>query len=244
MVTAIIQARMHSRRLPGKVLKKILGKPVLLYQVERLRTVDEIKQIVIATTTSREDDQIIRLCEEESIAYFRGAVGDVLERCYQTARHYDADPILRLTADCPLITPEELKMQINYYLNNEYDYVYLGRTFAEGICCDLFSFRALEITHKNATLKLEREHVTPYMHKHHELFKITGLENKTDDSKYRFVIDEPEDFEVVKAIIEALCRDNSKPCNAEDIKAFLDNNPDIFKKNAHIIRNEDYEVFS
>jgi spore coat polysaccharide biosynthesis protein SpsF len=94
-----------------------------------------------------------------------------------------------------------------------------------------------------AELEPEREHVTPFMHHHPELFKIKALENKTDDSKYRFVVDRPEDFEVVKAVIESLYHENSEPLRANDIKQFLDNNPSLFQKNAHVIRNEGYNVF-
>ena len=243
MLAAIIQARMTSKRLPGKVLKKVLGKPLLLYQVEQLRGLGDIEQIIIATTTSEEDYPIVELCKKESIAYFRGSEDDVLERFYQTALHYKVDTILRLTADCPLIDPEAVKGAIECFRGHEYDYVYLGLTFAEGICCDIFSFQVLEVAHKNAKMKSEREHVTPYMHNHPELFQIRALENKTDDSKYRFVVDKPEDFEVVKAIIESLYKENAKPFSSKDIKQFLADNPAVFQKNAHVIRNEDYNIF-
>jgi spore coat polysaccharide biosynthesis protein SpsF len=243
MLAAIIQARMASTRLPGKVLKEVLGKPILLYQLEQLKSVNQIEQIIVATTTSRKDDPLVELCKRESIAYFRGSEDDVLERFYQTALHYRADTIVRLTADCPLIDPAAVKIAIESFVNGQYDYVYLGLTFAEGICCDIFSFQALEIAYARAELESEREHVTPFIHNHPELFKIKALENETDDSKYRFVVDKPEDFEVVKAIIESLYRENSGPLRANEIKQFLDNNPSIFQKNAHITRNEDYNVF-
>jgi spore coat polysaccharide biosynthesis protein SpsF len=243
MLAAIIQARIASNRLPGKVLKEVLGRPILLYQLEQLKGVSQIEQIIVATTTSRKDDPIVELCKRESVAYFRGSEDDVLKRFYQTALHYKVDTIVRLTADCPLIDPAAVKMAIESFVNGQYDYVYLGPTFAEGICCDIFSFRALEIAYTRAELESEREHVTPFIHHHPELFKIKALENKTDDSKYRFVVDRAEDFEVVKAIIESLYCENSGPLQANEIKQFLDNNPSIFQKNAHIIRNEDYNVF-
>lgn len=243
MLAAIIQVRIASRRLPGKVLKEILGKPVLSYQLEQLKSVSEIEQVIVATTTSPQDDPIAEWCEKQSVACFRGSEDDVLERFYQTASHYNADPVIRLTGDCPLIDPDAVKTAIECFITEKYDYVYLGLTFAEGICCDIFSFQALETAYKNATLKPEREHVTPYLHNHPEMFKIKVLENKTDDSKYRFVVDEPEDFDVVKAIIESLSRKNSGPLYSKDIKEFLDRNPSILNKNAHVIRNEDYDVF-
>jgi spore coat polysaccharide biosynthesis protein SpsF len=243
MLAAIIQARMASKRLPGKVLKKVLGKPLLFYQMEQLKGVRRIEKVIIATSTSRQDDPIAKWCESESVAYFRGSENDVLERFYQTALQYKVDPIVRLTGDCPLIDPAAVEMAIESLVSDRYDYAYLGLTFAEGICCDIVSFQALETVYKKAELESEREHVTPFIHHHPEMFKIKALENETDDSKYRFVVDRPEDFEVVKAIIEALYHKSSVPIRANDIKRFLDDNPSVFQKNRNIIRNESYNVF-
>lgn len=238
MLVAIIQARMTSRRLPGKVLKEVLGKPLLLYQVEQLRGLGDIEQIIIATTTSEEDNPIVELCKKKSIAYFRGSEDDVLERFYQTALEYEVDTIVRLTADCPLIDPEICDWLISTYLNERMDLVHTGLTFAEGLDCEIFSFEALEEAYHNAKLKSEREHVTLYIYNHPELFKIKTLENKRDDSKYRFAVDEPEDFEVVKAIIEGLSSEKTGGFTAEKVKNFLAQHPKVFNLNAGIIRNE------
>lgn len=234
---------MSSSRLPGKVIREVMGRPLLFYQVERLKKVDKIDKIIIATTKNKEDDPIVQFCEKQSVEYFRGSENDVLERCYHAALQCQSDTVLRFTADCPLIDPKAIETELEFFLNNKCDYVYLGLTFAEGICCDILSFRALETAYKNAMTKEDREHVTPYIHHHPELFKIICMENKTDDSKYRFVVDNSEDLEVVKAIIEALYKEGSPPFNSEDIKKFLDGRPDIFQKNKHIIRNEGFDVF-
>jgi spore coat polysaccharide biosynthesis protein SpsF len=243
MLAAIIQARMTSSRLPGKVLKPIGGRPVLAYMIERLRSVSRIAAAIVATTTNREDDPIVSFCKSEGVACFRGSEEDVLERFYQTAQHYRVDDILRLTADCPLIDPAAIDLAIDAYTQGGHDFVYLGLSFAEGICLDLFSFRALERAYHNARTTPQREHVTPYFHDHLELFRILGLENTTDDSKYRFVLDEPEDFEVIEAIVTELYREGERPFDAQAIKAFLDAHPEIYAKNAHIVRNQSYDVF-
>ena len=240
MLTAIIQARMASTRLPGKVLKEVLGKPILLYQLEQLKSVNQIEQIIVATTTSQKDDPLIELCERESIACFRGSEDNVLERFYQAALHYGADPIIRLTADCPLIDPHICERVISTYLSKQADadIVRLGPTFAEGLDCSVFSFKVLEEAYHNAKWESEREHVTLYIYNHPEDYRIIALKNETDDSKYRFTIDAPKDFEVVKAIIEGLSSEKPGSFTTKKVKKFLDDHPDIFCMNTDIIRNE------
>ncbi len=112
MLTAIIQARMTSTRLPGKVLKEVLGKPLLWYQIERLRRVKEIEQIVLATTTNQDDDSIVEFCKKEGVSVYRGSEDDVLDRYYQAACMYHADPVMRITADCPLLDVEVVRTVI------------------------------------------------------------------------------------------------------------------------------------
>jgi len=229
---------MASSRLPGKVLMPVLGKPLLYYLTEQLRAVAAIKKIIIATTDRPADDAVAAFCNQESLACFRGSEDDVLERFYLAARQHGADPVLRFTADCPLLDHQVLEKLIEYFFETSCDYAHLASTFAEGICCDMFSFRALEAAHKNACLQSEREHVTPYFHSNPALFKKSILANTTDDSAYRFTVDEPEDFEVVKAIIETFYGRGMRLFSADSIKRFLDDNPAICSKNAHIVRDE------
>lgn len=237
-IGAIIQARMTSTRLPGKVLKEVLGKPMLFYQLEQLKSVSKIGKITVATTTNKEDDPIVSFCEKNSVAYFRGSEDDVLKRFYQTAQYYQIDIILRAMADCPLLDPKVCDREISTYLNEKADIVRLGPTFAEGLDCETFSFQALKEAHQNAKLKSEREHVPLYFFNHTETYNLIILENETDDSKYRFALDEPEDFQVIKAIIEGLSSEKPGSFTAEKVKSFLDQHPDIFCLNAGIIRNE------
>ena len=227
---------MASTRLPGKVLMEVIGKPLLYYQLERIKKISQIKQIIIATTVNKEDDPIAELCEKDSILYFRGSEDDVLERYYLSASQFQADPIIRLTADCPLLDPDILKKLIHTYKNGNYDYVHTGLTYAEGLDCEIFSFRVLEVAYKKARLKSEREHVLLYLHNNKSDFNIFSMENSTDESKYRLTVDEPEDYEVVKILIENLY--NKKRFDSKIIKEFLDDHPEVFKINSNIIRNE------
>lgn len=238
MIAAIIQTRMTSRRLPGKIMKRVMGKRLLDYLLERLDFCHCIDKIILATTVNKEDDVIADYAGEKGVSYYRGSEHDVLSRFYECAKEFDIHHIVRVTSDCPLIDPEICDRLIKIYLKEKVDYAHLSPMFAEGLDCEVFSFSALEVVHKNAKLKSEREHVTLYMNNNIELFKKIVIENKADDSKYRFTVDEPEDFEVVKAIIEALYKEGSKPFNSNEIKHYLDNHIEIFKKNSHIIRNE------
>ena len=238
MVAAIIQTRMTSSRLPGKVMRKVMGRYLLDYLIERLNFCHHIDKIILATTINREDDVIADYAEKKGVSCYRGSENDVLARFYGCAKEFGVHHIVRATSDCPLIDPEICDRLIESYLKEKVDYAHLAPLFAEGLDCEVFSSRALEVVYKNARLKSEREHVTLYMNNNIELFKKIVIENKTDDSKYRFTVDEPEDLEVVTAIIEALYKEGSRPFSSGEIKNYLDNHPEIFSKNSHIIRNE------
>jgi len=237
-VTAIIQARMTSTRLPGKVLMEVMGRPLLSYQIERLRFSKMIGNIIIATTTNKEDDPIIELTQKEQLNFYRGSEDDVLDRYYQTAKEYNVKHIMRLTADCPLIAPNVCDSIANTYFESDIDYIHTGKTFAEGLDCEIVGFMTLTKAWLEAKLKSEREHVTLYIRNHPELFKTMVKGNERDDSRYRITVDEKEDFIVVKTILENLYKGNNKYFTVREIKSFLDMHPEIYKLNADIIRNE------
>ena len=163
-VVIILQARMSASRLPGKPLKKVLDRSLLSYQLERLRRVHSASEIVVATTTESQDDAIVSLCEAEKVAYFRGSSLDVLDRYYQAAKLFNADYIVRVTGDCPIIDPEIVDQVINEYLKQlpKYDYVSNSviPTYPRGLDTEIFSFALLESAHKEGKLPQEREHVT------------------------------------------------------------------------------------
>jgi len=237
-ITAIIQARMTSTRLPGKVLMEVMGRPLLSYQIERLRFSNRIDKIVVATTENTEDEKIVALANLEGLKSFCGSEDDVLDRYYHAATGSKAQNIMRLTADCPLIDPSLLDRMIEAFFVKEADYIYPSSKFAEGTDSEVFTFGALEKAYKSARLRSEREHLTRYFHNNPQLFKIVKLENETDDSKYRFTVDEKEDFSVVNRIIESLYGGKDNVFGVQEIKQFLDEHPEIIKMNSHVVRNE------
>jgi len=236
--TAIIQARMTSTRLPGKVLMEVMGRPLLSYQIERLRLSREIHKIIIATTVDKEDNPVESFAQQEDIKVYRGSENDVLDRYYQAARQYQADHIVRITADCPLIQPDICDQVARIYIKSDVDYAYMSKRFAEGLGCEIFNFTTLERAWNEARMKSEREHVTLYIRNHPDIFQIIRVENKINDSRYRFSVDEKEDFLVVKAIIENLYTGQNNYFTVNNIKRFFDTHPSIYELNAHIIRNE------
>ena len=239
-VTAIIQARMTSSRLPGKVLMEVMERPLLSYQIERLRFSKIINNIIISTTVNKEDDPIIQLCQKEGLNFYRGSEGDVLDRYYQTAKEYNVQHIMRLTADCPLIQPDICDRVASIYFNSSADYVYTDVTFAEGLDCEVFTFQALSQAWREARLRSEREHVTPYIQNHPEKFQRITVENETDDSKYRITVDEHNDFLAVKTILKNLYKGLDSYFAITEIKALLDSHPEIYSLNSHIVRNEGF----
>ncbi|MBT4512406.1 MAG: glycosyltransferase family protein [Chloroflexi bacterium] len=242
MIAAIIQARMTSNRLPGKVMKQVMGKPLLGYLVERLRACSHLDNVIIATTVNAEDDVIANYANQEKMLVCRGSEHDVLSRYYESAKEFGVDHIARITSDCPLSDPAIVDRTIKTYLEGKYDYVHLAPSFAEGLDTEIFSLAALEIAHGKARLRSEREHVTLYFYNNPGAFRKLVIENETDDGHYRITVDEPEDFEVVKAVIEALYEKDSIPFSFGTIKSFLDDHPEILRKNSHIIRNEGLQI--
>ena len=242
-ISAIIQARMGSTRLPGKVMKKIGRYPMIELIVKRLKKAKSLDNIIVATSSNKENYPLINFLKRKKIKYFCGSEKDVLSRYYSAATKNKVTTIVRITADCPLIDPKVLAEQIEFFYNNKVDYCFLGLTFAEGICADLFSFESLQKAFNSANQKDEREHVTPYFHKHKELFKIANYENETDDSRFRIVVDQEEDFEVVSMIIKNLYKKGNEFFDIHQIKEYLIRHPDIYKLNAAIKRNESYDAF-
>jgi len=205
----IIQARMGSSRLPGKVLKPVLGKPLLEYQWERLKSVRGADQIVVATTTSSADDQIVEFCRTRGIDCFRGSEADVLSRYYEAATTYDADIVVRVTSDCPLIDPDVIDAAISRfgeYGDEQCNYLSntLERTFPRGLDVEVMAYDALEAAHKVARQLPEREHVTPYIYTHPHIFRLKQLTADSDMSRHRWTVDTEKDFELVKMMLEAL----------------------------------------
>ena len=238
MTTAIIvQARMTSTRLPGKVLKPVLGKPLLEYQIERLRRVKLADSVVIATTTNATDAQIVDLCHALGVTCFRGSEQDVLGRYYGAAKQAQADVVVRVTSDCPLIDPQIINRVIQLYRDGKgrVDYASnsLQRSFPRGMDTEVFSFAALEHAYYEATDPPQREHVTPFLYQHPERYAIAQLTSPQDLSHHRWTVDTPEDFELVKRMLEALYPQVPN-LTLQDCLEVIDQHPDWPAINAHI----------
>ncbi len=237
----IVQARLGSERLSGKVLKEVLGKPLLWYLLQRLRQCKTISQIVVATSNSKGDQAIEDFCKANNTSCFRGSEDDVLERFYQCALHHDIDPIVRITGDCPLIEPRLVDEVVEFYEQNpDFDLVKTGPTYPEGFDAEIFPHRNLEATWQEAELKSQREHVTTFIWENEERFQTKWLALKQDYSFLRLTVDEMIDFEVVKEVIEELYPKKDIFFNFEDILSLYKIKPAIFEKNKHITRNEGY----
>ncbi|WP_320173904.1 glycosyltransferase family protein [Maridesulfovibrio sp.] len=238
-VTAIIQARMTSSRLPGKILMEVLGKPLLQLMIERVQQAKSIDSVVLATTTNKEDDPTVKLGESLGIEVFRGSEDDVLDRFYNAADKFGGEHIMRLTGDCPLIDPEFLDKLASFYFEGGYDYAAncVDPTLPDGLDAEIISMESLVETHQKATRDPHREHVTLYVRDNAEDFKIGSWKHDTDYSQLRWTVDSREDFELVKDIIEGVAPEKQN-FRMKDIIEFLKTHPEIAEINSHIKRNE------
>jgi len=239
-VVAIIQARMSSTRLPGKVLMPLAGKPVLAHVVGRIEHCQSIHQVVVATSEDAGDDAIEHWCQERGVACYRGSLHDVLDRYYQAARLHSADAIVRITADCPAIDPTIVDEVVRGFVAGGFEFYGLAGEFPDGLDCTVFSFGAIERAWKEATLPSEREHVGPYIEKQPALFKSGGLVKFTGLSHHRWTLDEPRDHEFPQAVFSRLYQEGSPPFLASDVLALLAAEPQLMGINSSIVRNEGY----
>jgi len=239
-VVAIIQARMGSSRLPGKVLEEIAGKPMLQWVLERARSARKVDQVVLATTVEPSDDRVAVFAERQGIAVFRGSLDDVLDRYYRAAKEFGADLIVRITADCPMIDPEIIDKAIAMFQRGGFDYVSTADptpTFPDGLDVSVTSMPVLERVWKEARLKSEREHVFPYVYNHPELFRLGPVINPVDLSQMRWTVDEPADLEFVRRVYASL---GARVFGMQDVLDLLERDPGLLGVNAGIIRNEGY----
>jgi len=205
-VVAIVQARMGSTRLPGKVLADVAGRPMLARVLERLGRAETLDEIVVATSTEPADDAIEALCEELEVPAFRGSEEDVLERYRDAAAWSEADAVVRVTADCPLLDPGVVDRVVRRFLDGDADYVSntLERTYPRGLDVEAFSRDALEEAHRDARESWEREHVTPYLYRHPERFSIAQVHGESDESDRWWTVDTEEDLRFVRSVCERL----------------------------------------
>lgn len=217
-IVAIIQARMESTRLPGKVLKEICGKPVLWHIVNRVSKSKYLEQIIIATSTNEADDAIEEFARENAIDVYRGSQLNVLERFYQCAVQYDADIIVRLTGDNTLIDSHIIDLGIDCFVKEaDNDYMSYREGLPLGMVVEIFSFQALKTAYEEATDAECLEHVTPYIYKNDKFHvkKVSGMGE--DYSHLRWTLDTVQDYKLITKIYETLYREDDNIFYFEDI---------------------------
>lgn len=239
-VVVIVQARMGSTRLPGKVLKEVMGKSLLAYQLERLKRVKNASLICVATTHKAEDMPIVELCQHLGVQCFRGEELDVLERYRTAADAYEADAIVRITSDCPLIDPEVVDQVIQEFIakSPQVDYVsnvYPERTFPRGMDTEMFSSNALKTAAQEAKNPNEREHVTLYFYHHPKRFTWGTVKGSGEGVDCRLTVDTIEDFNLISLILENLYPRNPQ-FTLREVLELLKQHPEWKKINAHIIQ--------
>lgn len=238
---AIIQARMGSTRLPGKVMKILKGKPVLWHVIERVKQAENIDQIIIATTTAKRDKIIFEKAKEWGVKAYQGSEEDVLARYYEAADKYEIDTVVRITSDCPLIDPHVIDEIVEYYNGNDYTLVtnagsdLNNRTYPRGLDTEVFSFEVLEKSYKKTEEKYQREHVTPYIYENYD--DIYYYKNNEDLSNYRLTLDTKEDFELIKALYDKLYN-GKHDFYLNEIIEVLNKNKELLKINQKIKQKE------
>ncbi len=237
-VVAIIQARMGSTRLPGKVMKDLLGKPVLGHVIERVGRCETIQTIVVATTDGPMDDPIADLARQYRTQVFRGSEADVLSRYYHAAVENHAETVVRITSDCPLFDPIIGDDIIRFYQSHTYDIVSNAgplntkRTYPPGTDTEVFSMAGLADAYAHAVEAYQREHVTPYIYEK-KTNRVFHYQCATDFSDYRLTLDTPEDFQLIQTVYQALYR-GTHDFYLSDIMALLETNPELREINQNV----------
>lgn len=240
MILGIITARMKSSRLPGKVMLKICGKPVLELMLERVKQSKTLDKIVVATSSEKSNDIIVELCDKIGIECVRGPEDDLVARCKIVCDKIKPKVIVKMGADSILIDPQVIDKIVNVFLNTNYDFVSnygIPKTYPEGCTADVYSSSSLIEAFQEAKKPSEREHITPFFWNRKEKYRLFQVDYKKDISNYRLSLDYKEDYIVIKSIYEALYKKNSF-FNLEDIIEWLNLHPDIIKINAHIPASE------
>src|SRR5262245_53958404 len=239
-VLAILQARATSSRLPQKVLQPILGRPMLAHQLDRVRRARTLDALVVATSTDPSDDAIHALCRSENVDCFRGSLQDVLDRFYQAALPRRPGAIARLTGDCPLVDPALIDRVVEFFRAEPFDLAATAETYPDGLDVEVFRFDALADAWRRATAAPDREHVTLFVRRQPGRYRVGMYPSTNDLSHVRLTVDEPEDFELVRRIYEALYP-RQPAFTTDDILELLTARPELAAINRGIRRNEGLE---
>jgi spore coat polysaccharide biosynthesis protein SpsF len=231
----IIQARMGSSRLPGKVMKILEGRSVLSHVIHRIKAIQEVDEVVVATTLLPSDQIIVEESHRYGVTSFRGDEQDVLRRYYEAAKQIKADVVVRITSDCPLIDPDIVADVIRWYHTHNLDYVSnsLVPSYPRGLDTEVFSFRVLEEANFFAREAKQREHVTPYIYQNPTKYKLGVVKSQVDYSKYRWTLDTTEDWELISKIYQKLYLPEGIIA-FQEVVALLEREPWLHSINAHI----------
>ena len=236
-VVAIIQARMTSSRLPGKVLADLGGQPVLAWVVRRASRTMGIDQVVVATSISAEDDAVAAFCKKQDYACSRGSLYDVLDRYRRAALEYDAEVIVRLTGDCPLIDPGMLADNLRTFLGAKPPLDFAAnrlpgeRTIPIGLDAEFCTMAALETAWREAQKPHQREHVMPFFYEHADRFRILHIKHSPDYGQYRWTVDTPEDLELLRQVVSHFEDDKF---SWDEVLALFQEKPDLARINASV----------
>ena len=239
MVLAILQARYSSSRLPGKILKDIVGRPMVFLEMERLKRAKNIDKLVLATSVEQSDNPVEEACRKYGVECYRGNLDDVLDRYYSCAEAYKPEHVVRVTGDCPLIDPAVVDMVIKKHLaeGNDYTCNINPPTFPDGLDVEIMKYSVLREAWQEAKLPSEREHVTPFIRNHPERYKLASMENDKDLSALRWTVDEPADFDFVCLIYEKLYK-TKFDFSMNDVLHLLKKEPALLQINSGFERNE------
>jgi len=240
-VDAVFQVRMGSTRLPGKMFKKIMGKPLLWHVIQRVRAAGSVDRIILATTNEKNDDKIVRFAKKMKLLYYRGSTDNVLDRVYRAAKKFDSDIIVRITPDDPFKDPKIIDEFVSYFLKNKFDYVSntIKPTYPEGLDIEVFSFLALEKAWLGAKKISEKEHLTPYIWKNPKKFKVKNMILGKNLSSLRWTLDYQRDLEFAKKVYKELYP-KKKIFLMQDILNLLERKPYLQKINQGIVYHEGY----
>jgi spore coat polysaccharide biosynthesis protein SpsF len=245
-VVAILQARMSSSRLPGKVLLDLGGRSVLSRMVERVRFAKRVDQVVVATTLDPSDDPIVALCQREQIDFFRGSLPDVLDRYYQAALQFHADVIVRLTGDCPLIDPQLIDEVVEVLIDRQVDFACnrlpppFNRTYPIGLDVEACTFSVLERAWREAVEKKDREHVLPYLYEMPGRFKVVQLNHNENKGQLRWTLDTPEDYVLLQEVIKRL--DSRNDFTWLEVLELFNQDPNLASLNQDIHHKSMFDV--
>ena len=241
-IAAIIEARMSSTRLPGKVLMEVNNKPLLLHLVERIRKVNRIDNVIIATTTNQNDHHIVEFCKKNNLNFYRGSEDNVMQRVLRSANKFKVGIIVGITGDCPIIDYRLISLCLNTYLNNKVDYVSNAnlRSYPDGMDVQVYSTKVLKKSYKITSSMEEKEHVTLHIRRNPKIFKIINILSPENlhYPNLGLTLDYYNDYVLIKKIIEFFNKKNKNYFSCDDVIDLYKKNKNFFQVNKNLKRNE------